>query len=113
MQRFDISGWLPADTARVLVFEYDADGFLVFAMGSCLGGPDPSIEVRAGLLSADVVRRALAGEVITERLVVSGRLVVVRHRPIWDEDGSVTRVRCAAVDATELAAMLFVRALAS
>lgn len=78
--------------ARILMFEYDADGFLLSALGSCVGAQDPEIEVRAGLVSAGVVRRAAAGERVVERTRVAGHDVAVVHEPVRGERGRVERI---------------------
>lgn len=76
--------------ARILMFEYDRDGFLVSATGSILGG-DADVEVRAGLARLQTVRRALAGERVVEHAEVLGRRVTVIHEPVVG-DGGVERV---------------------
>src|SRR6266511_382375 len=68
--------------AHILMFEYDTDGFLLSAVGSCLGA-DPDVEVRAGLVSPAIVRRAIAGE------------------PVIGRAGTVERVLATAFDVTE------------
>lgn len=78
--------------AGILIFEYDAEGFLLGAAGSCLGSPDPALEVRAGLASPDTVRRAVAGELVVEELRISDRTIAVRHEPVRTDRGDVERV---------------------
>lgn len=90
-------------SARILIFEYDRDGFLMSASGSCLGGGDPALEVRSGLVSPDVVRRAVSGSAVVERLTVHGRQIAMRHDPVRGPSGTVDRVVVTAVDVTELA----------
>lgn len=84
--------------AGILMFEYDAEGSLVGAVGSCLGGPDPVLEVRAGLVSPAPVRRALAGKTVMDRVSVAGRSIAVRHEPVRDADGRIERVVATAWD---------------
>ncbi len=84
--------------AHILMFEYDADGFLVSAVGSCIGGGDPEIEVRAGLVSPSVVRRAAAGERVVDRTRLGGRWIAVVHEPVRDARGLVERVLATAFD---------------
>lgn len=78
--------------AGILLFEYEADGSLVSASGSCLGGPDPAMEVRAGLVTPSVVRRAAAGEVVTLDVRVADGTVTVRHEPVRGASGEVVKV---------------------
>jgi hypothetical protein len=84
--------------AHILMFEYDADGFLLGAVGSCIGGPDPEIEVRAGLVSPAVVRRAAAGERVMDRARVAGRWIAVVHEPVRGERGQIERILATAFD---------------
>jgi hypothetical protein len=88
--------------ARILVFEYDRDGFLMSASGSCLGGSDPALEVRSGLVSPDVVRRAVGGAAVVEQLSVHGRRIAMRHDPVRGPSGRIDRVVVTAVDVTDL-----------
>lgn len=92
-------GPLLAD-AGLLMFEYDTDGFLIRAVGSCLGGSDAALEVRSGLVSSDVVRRAMAGRPLTVTVRVGSRRISVRHEPVIGRDGRVKRVVATAVDVT-------------
>ena len=84
--------------AHILMFEYDPDGFLMSAVGSCIGGPDPAIEIRAGLVSPTVVRRAAAGERVVDRARVAGRWIAILHEPVRGERGQVERVLATAFD---------------
>lgn len=84
--------------AHILMFEYDPDGFLTSAIGSCVGGADPDIEIRAGLVSPAVVRRAVAGERVVDRARVAGRWIAVLHEPVRGERGQVERVLATAFD---------------
>lgn len=84
--------------AHILMFEYDADGFLLGAVGSCIGGPDPEIEIRAGLVSPAVVRRAAGGERVMDRTRVAGRWIAVVHEPVRGERGQIERVLATAFD---------------
>lgn len=86
--------------AHILMFEYDTDGFLVSAVGSCLGA-DPDIEVRSGLTSPQVVRRAVAGERVVDRARILGRVITVIHEPVLGERGSVERVVATAFEVRE------------
>lgn len=86
--------------AHILMFEYDADGFLVSAVGSCLGA-DPDVEVRSGLASPEIVQRAVAGERVVERTRVLGRSIAVVHEPVVGRCGTVERVLATAFDVTE------------
>lgn len=90
-------GPLLAD-AGILIFEYDVDGALLKASGSCLGGPDPSMEVRAGLVTPSTVRRASAGEILVDEVHVGGRTISVRHEPVRDANGAITRIVATACD---------------
>jgi hypothetical protein len=92
-------GPLLAD-AGLLMFEYDRDGYLVRAIGSCLGGSDPMLEVRSGLVSADVVRRAVSGNTVNVTVPVGRRRISVRHEPVIGRNGRVERVVATAVDVT-------------
>ena len=87
--------------AHILMFEYDADGFLVSATGSCLGGAAPEMEVRAGLVSPSVVRRAATGERVVDRTRIGSRSIAVIHEPVRDQRGHVRRILATAVDVTE------------
>lgn len=84
--------------AHILMFEYDADGFLLSALGSCLGAPDPGLEVRSGLVSPAVVRRTAAGERVVERARLAGREVAVVHEPVRGDGGRVERVLATAFE---------------
>lgn len=84
--------------AHILMFEYDREGFLVSALGSCVGGTAPEIEVRAGLVSPEVVRRAVAGERVVDRARLVGRWIAVVHEPVRGERGQVERVLATAFD---------------
>lgn len=84
--------------ARILMFEYDRDGFLVSATGSVLGG-DADVEVRSGLAGADAVGRALAGERVVVHAQVMGRRVTVIHEPVVG-DGGIDRVVATAFEET-------------
>ncbi len=84
--------------ARILMFEYDADGFLLSASGSCLGSCDPELEVRAGLITPSAVRRACGGEEFVERVSVDGRTIAVRHQPVRGDGGGIDRVLVTAFD---------------
>jgi hypothetical protein len=92
-------GPLLAD-AGLLMFEYDTDGFLVRAIGSCLGGSDPMLEVRSGLVSADIVKRAASGRTVDITVPVGRRRISVRHEPVRGADGRVERIVATAVDVT-------------
>jgi hypothetical protein len=87
--------------AGILMFEYDRDGFLIAASGSCLGTAVPDLELRAGLLSAASVRRATKGEAFVECVRVTQRTIAVRHQPVRDHDGRVERVLVTAFDVSE------------
>lgn len=87
--------------ARILMFEYDADGILLSAVGSCLGGADPEIEVRAGLVSPSVVRRAVGGERVVDRTRICGRSIAVLHEPVRGERGPVERVLATAFEVAD------------
>lgn len=89
--------------AGILMFEYDVDGFLVRAIGSCLGGADPELEVRSGLASPDQVRRALGGTPLLDHIRMGRRTIAVRHQPVRDAAGRVERVVVTAFDVTHLA----------
>jgi len=84
--------------AGILMFEYDADAFLITALGSCLGGPTPDVEVRSGITSPDSVRRALSGEMVVDRVEVAGRTIAVHHEPVRSDGGRVERVLVTAFD---------------
>ncbi len=84
--------------AGILVFEYDRDGFLLRASGSCLGGTDPSIEVRAGLVTPGVVRLAAAGQIVLDEVRVADRMITVRHEPVRDEHGTTVKIVATAYD---------------
>lgn len=93
-------GALLAD-AGILMFEYDIDGFLIRALGSCVGSSDPALEVRSGLVSPDVVRRAISGRTVTAHLTVGTRRISVRHEPVRGEGGRVVRIVATAIDVTD------------
>lgn len=84
--------------AHILMFEYDPDGFLTSAVGSCVGGANPEIEIRAGLVSPAVVRRAVSGERVVDRARVAGRWIAIVHEPVRGERGQVERVLATAFD---------------
>jgi hypothetical protein len=86
--------------ARILMFEYDTDGFLISAVGSCLGA-DPDVEVRAGLASPHTVRRTVAGERVVDRIDVMGRRLTVIHEPVLGELG-VEKVVATAFEVKEI-----------
>lgn len=86
--------------AGILMFEYDVDGFLIRASGSCLGGADPTMEVHAGLVTPSIVRRAAAGQVVVDELRVADRTIAVRHEPVRDEAARVVRIVATACDVT-------------
>ena len=88
--------------ARILMFEYDVDGFLLSASGSCLGGSDPTMEVRAGLVTPSVVKRASSGEIVLDRVQLGGRTISVRHEPVRGDDGRTLKVLATACDVTAL-----------
>ncbi|OGO67801.1 MAG: hypothetical protein A3H36_09460 [Chloroflexi bacterium RIFCSPLOWO2_02_FULL_71_16] len=96
----DDLGPLLAD-AGLLMFEYDADGFVVRAIGSCLGGSDPMLEVRSGLVSPEVVRRAAAGRSVTVQIAVGRRRISVKHEPVRGAGGRVERIVATAIDVTK------------
>lgn len=86
--------------AGILIFEYDADGYLLRASGSALGYGDPELEVRAGLVTPESVRRAVGGAAFTERVEVGSRCIAVRHEPVCDASGRALRVLATACDVT-------------
>ncbi len=86
--------------AGILMFEYDVDGFLIRASGSCLGGSDPTIEVRAGLVTPSVVRRAAAGETVIDEVQVADRTIAVRHEPVRGDGGQTVKIVATACDIT-------------
>lgn len=86
--------------AGLLMFEYDTDGFLLRAVGSCLGGSDPALEVRAGLVSPDVVRRAAAGRPLSVTVTIGRRRISVRHEPVVGKRGRVEKIVATAIDVT-------------
>ncbi len=92
--------------AGILMFEYDMDGFLLNATGSCLGGSDPAMEVHAGLVTPAIVRQAVGGEVVLDQVRVADRTISVRHEPVRGEDGRTVRVLATACDVTTLLAGL-------
>lgn len=85
--------------AHILMFEYDTQGFLVSAIGSCLGA-EPDVEVRSGLASPQIVRRAVAGERVVDRTEILGRKVTVIHEPVLGEHG-IERVVATAFEVKE------------
>lgn len=84
--------------AHILMFEYDRDGFLTSAVGSCVGGMEPDMEIRAGLVSPTVVRRAVSGERVVDRARIGGRWIAVLHEPVRGDGGRVERVLATAFD---------------
>lgn len=88
--------------AGILVFEYDPDGFLLRAHGSALGYGDADLEVRAGLVTPESVRRAVAGAAFTERVRIGSRSIAVRHEPVCDENGRTQRVLATACDVSRI-----------
>lgn len=86
--------------AGILIFEYDVDGFLIRASGSCLGGADPTMEVRAGLVTPSVVRRAAAGQIVIDEINLCDRTIAVRHEPVRDEAARIVRIVATACDVT-------------
>lgn len=87
--------------AGILMFEYDVDGFLLNASGSCLGGSDPAMEVHAGLVTPSVVRRAAHGELVIDHVRVAEHTISVRHEPVRGEDGRTVKILATACDVTE------------
>lgn len=92
------------EKAGILLFEYDADGFLIRAQGSALGYGDPELEVRAGLVTPESVRRAVAGTTFAERVTVASRCIAVRHEPVLDAAGRTARVLATACDVSRIEA---------
>lgn len=86
----DLAGLLAR--AGILMFSYDPDGYLLSATGSCLGGGDAALEVRAGLVTPGVVRRAALGERVVECVHIGEREVAVVHEPVLNERGGVERI---------------------
>ena len=90
--------------AGILMFEYDVDGFLLRASGSCLGGADPSIEVRAGLVTPSVARLAAAGQIVLDEIRIADRMIRVRHEPVRGEHGETVKIVATAYDMSPRAA---------
>ena len=89
--------------AGILMFEYDADGILLCASGSCLGAGDPELEVRMGLVTPASVRRATSGQMVVEWIRIEDRTIAVHHEPVRGDDcDHVERVVVTAFDVTEL-----------
>ncbi len=86
--------------AGILMFEYDVDGFLLHASGSCLGASDPAIEVRAGLVTPEVAKLAAAGQIVVDEVRVADRMITVRHEPVRGEQGETVRIVATAYDMT-------------
>ncbi len=92
--------------AGILLFEYDADGVLLHASGSCLGGPDPELEVRMGIATPMSVRRATSGQIVIEWIRIGDRTIAVHHEPVRGECDHVERVVVTAFDVTPVAAQM-------
>jgi hypothetical protein len=92
--------------AGILIFEYDADGYLLCASGSCLGGGDPELEVRMGLATPTSVRRATGGSMVVEWVRIADRTIAVHHEPVRSDREHIERVVATAFDITNLAATL-------
>lgn len=89
--------------AGILMFEYDADGILLCATGSCLGAGDPELEVRMGLVTPASVRRATSGQMVVEWIRIEDRTIAVHHEPVRGEDcDHIERVVVTAFDVTDL-----------
>lgn len=86
--------------AGILMFEYDVDGFLLRASGSCLGASDPATEIRAGLVTPAVARLAAAGQTVVDEVRVADRTITVRHEPVLGECGETVRIVATAYDMT-------------
>ena len=94
------------EKAGILMFEYDIDGILLSASGSCLGGSDPELEVRMGIVTPSSVRRATSGQMVIEWIRIADRTIAVHHEPVRDEEERVERVVVTAFDVTPVAAAL-------
>ena len=87
--------------AHILMFEYDVDGFLMSAQGSCLGGADPQSALRAGCVSPAAERRAAAGARVVDSARIGARAIAVVHEPVRNERGQIERIVATALDVTE------------
>jgi len=94
------------EKAGILMFEYDVDGILICASGSCLGGGDPELEVRMGIVTPSSVRRATAGQMVIEWVRIGTRTIAVHHEPVRDARDQVERVVVTAFDVTPVATAL-------
>ena len=94
------------EKAGILMFEYDRDGILLCASGSCLGGGDPELEVRMGLATPTSVRRAAAGQMVIEWIRIGDRTIAVHHEPVRSERDLIDRVVVTAFDVTPVASAL-------
>jgi hypothetical protein len=91
------------EKAGILMFEYDVDGILLSASGSCLGGGDPELEVRMGIVTPGSVRRATGGQMVIEWIRIGDRTIAVHHEPVRGECDHVERVVVTAFDVTPVA----------
>lgn len=94
------------EKAGILMFEYDADGVLLSASGSCLGSTDPELEVRMGIVTPASVRRATGGQMVIEWIRIGDRTIAVHHEPVRGECDHVERVVVTAFDVTPVASAL-------
>ena len=94
------------EKAGILMFEYDLDGILLCATGSCLGGGDPELEVRMGIVTPASVRRAISGQMVIEWIRIGDRTIAVHHEPVRGECDHVERVVVTAFDVTPVARQL-------
>jgi hypothetical protein len=94
------------EKAGILMFEYDSDGILICASGSCLGGGDAELEVRMGIVTPSSVRRATAGQMVIEWVRIGDRTIAVHHEPVRGASDLVERVVVTAFDVTPVAKAL-------
>ena len=94
------------EKAGILMFEYDIDGILMSASGSCLGGGDPELEVRMGIVTPASVRRATSGQMVIEWIRIGDRTIAVHHEPVRGERDLVERVVVTAFDVSPVATAL-------
>jgi hypothetical protein len=94
------------EKAGILMFEYDVDGILLSASGSCLGGASPELEVRMGIVTPGSVRRATSGQMVIEWIRLGDRTVAVHHEPVRGEGDRIERVVATAFDVTPIASAL-------
>jgi diguanylate cyclase (GGDEF)-like protein/PAS domain S-box-containing protein len=98
-------------TAPIVLFALDADGYFRFAEGHALALLETTPAAVIGRHITDVyrnapealdhARRVLAGESVEGTELINGRILEVRHEPLFDAQGRVVGTSGVALDVTE------------